>query len=213
MLGIFEASVDAAIALLSIPKGRKRKWGIVTTGEGWRRPLEEGVKMLLGRVPPDRLDEEGSFKAVECVGLNAGDLHDEPEDEGVVGQGEREGKVEGKVKDATGRLLKDGDVGVVVLGCAGMVGMEEWVRDVGMRVEGEESRRRDGGGEGGGAGGEAKGGGEGQISVVDGVKAGLMILEEMVKRRPAGEDGEGEFAVAKGLKEGFEEVFGKVRSE
>ena len=46
-----------------------------------------------------------------------------------------------------------GEVGVVVLGCAGMVGMEEWVRDVV---------------------------GEG-VKVVDGVKAGVGILQGLVR--------------------------------
>ncbi len=91
------------------------------------------------------------FKGVECVGVGAGELH-----------GEGDGEVEGRVRGAVGRLVGGEGmvgvgvgvgVGVVVLGCAGMVGMEEWVR------------------------GEC---GEG-VRVVDGVKAGVGILQGLVR--------------------------------
>ncbi len=106
----------------------------------WRGVLGEAVRGLLGGEVARRV-----FKGVECVGVGAGELH---------GEGDRE--VEGRVRGAVGRLVGGEGavgVGVVVLGCAGMVGMEEWVR------------------------GEC---GEG-VRVVDGVKAGVGILQGLVR--------------------------------
>lgn len=94
----------------------------------------------------------GWFKGVECCGVDAGGLH-------AGGEGGGGGDVEGRVKGAVGRLVDgpkgggDGEVGVVVLGCAGMVGMEGWVRSVV---------------------------GEG-VRVVDGVKAGVGMLQGLVR--------------------------------
>lgn len=83
------------------------------------------------------------FRGVETCGVDAGKLHGD-------------GEVERRVKDAVGRLVGDeegGRVGVVVLGCAGMVGMEEWVGSVV---------------------------GEG-VRVVDGVRAGVGVLQGLVR--------------------------------
>ena len=90
---------------------------------------------LLGREKAER-----AYRGTETCGLDAGELH---------GGGE----VERRVKDAAGRLVRGGGVGVVVLGCAGMVGMEEWVGD----VVGEEVR------------------------IVDGVRAGVGVLQGLVR--------------------------------
>lgn len=117
-------------------EGQKQVFGIVSTGDAWKGILEDAVRgdILLGG------GREGLFGGVETCGLDAGELH---------GHGE----VEGRVKEAVGRLVRKGDVGVVVLGCAGMVGMEGWVREVV---------------------------GEG-VKVVDGVKAGVGVLQGLVR--------------------------------
>ena len=96
---------------------------------------------------------EKVFAGVETLGVNAGDLHG--------GGGEED--VKKKVQAATGRLIEsggdgDGKVSVVVLGCAGMAGMEEWVRE------------------------EVKERGK-NVKVVDGVKAGVGILQGLVRGR------------------------------
>lgn len=95
------------------------------------------------------------------MGVDAGDLHpSEPSSHNPnIGQGESKSeiKIKNAVMAATGRLLDRGDVGVVVLGCAGMVGMEEWVR--------EEVVRRG-----------LKG-----VRVVDGVKAGVSVLQGLIR--------------------------------
>lgn len=111
------------------------KFGIISTGDVWKGVLEEAVRRdVLG------VERAGKvFVGVETVGVDAGGL------EG--------GEVEGRVRGAVGRLVGGGRVGVVVLGCAGMVGMEGWVRDVV---------------------------GEG-VRVVDGVKAGVGVLQGLVR--------------------------------
>lgn len=196
VIGIFEASVASALQLLShiprIPvpeapnekleeKGhsttsdlnatntpqqaaaateshlRTQKFAIITTAAIWGPVLDSAVRSadpeMLGR-------ERGAalFAGVQTVGLNAGDLHG--------GQQEVE-EVERRVRGAVRRLVDGeggGEMGVIVLGCAGMVGMEEWVRDEWARSRsGERSW-------------------EGS-KVVDGVKAGVGILQGLVRGR------------------------------
>ncbi len=170
VLGIFDASVYAAVMLLSSReeeeeteeeegekgkgeeekeekegegKKKKKTFGIVSTGDAWKGILGDAVREdILGR------ERAGVwFAGVETCGLDAGELHGD-------------GEVERRVREATGRLVRGkegggemGEVGVVVLGCAGMVGMEGWVRGVA---------------------------GEG-VKVVDGVKAGVGALQGLVR--------------------------------
>lgn len=90
------------------------------------------------------------FVGCQTTGLNASELHDLPADE-----------VRAKMKQATKRLLQDGKkanshVRAVCLGCAGMVGLEEAVRDACLEELGEETSKN--------------------VSIVDGVKAGVGSL-------------------------------------
>lgn len=142
--------------------GGKKRFGIVSTGVQWKDILENALGGEVGGQGGVGLGKEGVERwcaGVECVGVDAGDLHPGGED-GDDGKGKEEGKgdgIKGAVMAATGRLLARGDVGVVILGCAGMVGMEEWVR--------EEVARR----------------GEEGVRVVDGVKAGVGVLQGLVR--------------------------------
>ncbi|KAI5477426.1 Armadillo repeat containing protein [Pseudohyphozyma bogoriensis] len=68
--------------------------------------------------------------------------------------------VEGRMKDAVKRLVRRG-VRAVCLGCAGMVGMEEMVRRACVEELGEEEGAK--------------------VRIVDGVKAGYLMLEGLVK--------------------------------
>jgi len=86
------------------------------------------------------------FAGVETTGLNATELHDAPAEE-----------VRERMKHAVQRLLRNGRVGAICLGCAGMAGMEEMVRGACVEELGEE--------EGSG------------VRVVDGVVAGVAWLE------------------------------------
>lgn len=120
-------------------RGEQRRFGIVSTGDVWKRILEDAVggEEMLGRERAGRW-----FAGVQTCGLDAGQLHGHEE-------------VEERVKGAASVFVDDADrrVGVVILGCAGMVGMEGWVRE----VVGEEVR------------------------IVDGVRAGVDILQTLVR--------------------------------
>lgn len=132
--GIFEASVTTALQLIRPDE----KFGIVSTGKVWESLLSEAVTALLGH------DGSSRFAGVETTGLNATELHDAPQEE-----------VKRRIKEATKRLLGKGDVRAVCLGCAGMSGMDEWVR--------EAAREQLGGQE--------------KVWVVDGVMAGVAWLQ------------------------------------
>ncbi|KAL9600187.1 MAG: hypothetical protein Q9219_003330 [cf. Caloplaca sp. 3 TL-2023] len=208
VVGIFEASVSVAVQLLSSSFAvdtateeevegigveekkmeKRRKFGIVSTGEQWGGILSDAITSLpssstngIASASASALGPElanAVFAGVETLGVDAGDLHPttaDSESQTLVkdsGKGGEEGggeeSVEAKVKAATRRLLDRGEegeeVGVVVLGCAGMVGMEGWVREEVAEVEG-----RRGGGKGKG------------VRVVDGVKAGVGVLQGLVR--------------------------------
>jgi Asp/Glu/hydantoin racemase len=89
------------------------------------------------------------FAGVETTGLNATDLHDAPAEE-----------VRKRMKDAVKRLLKKGNVGAVCLGCAGMAGMDEMVREACVEELGEKGAK---------------------VRIVDGVVAGVAFLEGAVR--------------------------------
>jgi Asp/Glu/hydantoin racemase len=86
------------------------------------------------------------FAGVETTGLNATDLHDAPAEE-----------VRKKMKDAVKRLLKKGKVGAICLGCAGMSGMDEMVREACIEELGSVDGNR--------------------VRIIDGVMAGVAWLE------------------------------------
>jgi Asp/Glu/hydantoin racemase len=141
--GIFEASVTTSLSLIS----ESQRFGIVSTGWVWEDALTQAVHDFVGT------GERGSDKYAGCetTGLNATELHDLPPDE-----------VRGKMISATKRLLQRGwngktsDVQAICLGCAGMVGLDEAVRQACIEVLGDEGGKR--------------------LSIVDGVKAGVGSL-------------------------------------
>lgn len=161
VIGIFEASVSTALSLLRPPFGldprdgtkglQFQKFGIVTTGKYWEGALTEGVLNAMGVNDVTGCER---FKGVFSTGLSAGELHTAQPDE-----------VRRRMKDATKLLVKDRDVLVICLGCAGMAGMDAMVREACVEELGEEA---------------AQG-----IWIVDGVKAGIAILDGLVRSRSA----------------------------
>ena len=139
VLGIFEASITVALQIVSAE--RKEKFGIVSTGKVWEKLLGDGVMQMLGTASGS---SDSPFAGIETTGLNATELHDAPQEE-----------VKRKIKQATRRLVDRGNVKVVILGCAGMAGMDEWVR--------EEVDER--------------------VKIVDGLKAGVGALQGLVRGR------------------------------
>ncbi|KAI0479991.1 hydantoin racemase [Xylaria cf. heliscus] len=146
--GIFEASVLAAISLLH----PGQKWGVVTTGKFWESHLSDGVGAFLGVKTAQ--DGNARFAGVESTGLNASDFH-HGVDPAVVRQ---------KLKSATKRLLGAGNVAVVVMGCAGMAGLEEIIREAASEEYGDEFAYE-------------------TLHVIDGVRAGIMQVDHMIRHQ------------------------------
>ncbi|GAA5981960.1 hypothetical protein JCM10908_004683 [Rhodotorula pacifica] len=149
VLGIFEASILASLAICLAPQDR---FGIVTTGAVWEGILSRGVEDFLGAKAST---EGGKFAGVETTGLTAIELHSTPQEE-----------VTRRLKEAVKRLIrrtreKGGELRAVCLGCAGMVGFDEAVRAGCIEELGDEAGSR--------------------VSIVDGVKAGYVMLEGMVR--------------------------------
>lgn len=125
--GIFEASITASLSLISgfdfaVPGTLQKKqvdetFGIVTTGSAWKDELNKAVtEMLLGT----GLQSSARFAGTETTGLTAVELHTTAPEE-----------VRQRIIAATQRLLLNAPkpVSAVCLGCAGMAGMEEAVRE------------------------------------------------------------------------------------
>jgi len=140
--GIFEASVGTSLQIIH----PEEKFGIVSTGKVWESILTDATVAFLGTGS----QASKRFAGVETTGLNATDLHDAPAEE-----------VRRRMKDAVKRLLKKGKVGAICLGCAGMAGMDEMVREACVEELGEEEGKR--------------------VRIVDGVTAGVAWLEGAVR--------------------------------
>jgi len=144
--GIFEAGVLASLTLLK----PSQKWGIVTTGKFWEAHLSQGVNSFFG---VDSQSVNDKFAGVESTGLDAGDFHG----------GVDPAVIREKLKEATKRLLDRGNVSCVVMGCAGMAGLEEIIRSAAVETYGPDQGR--------------------QILIIDGVKAGVGLLEQGVRNK------------------------------
>ena len=140
--GIFEASVSTSLQIIAPDE----KFGIISTGKVWEDILSEAVVDFLGTGP----EASKRFAGVETTGLNATDLHDAPTEE-----------VRKRMKDAVKRLLRKGKVGAICLGCAGMAGMNEMVREACVEELREENGSR--------------------VRIVDGVQAGVAWLEGAIR--------------------------------
>ncbi|KAF5341534.1 hypothetical protein D9758_012596 [Tetrapyrgos nigripes] len=161
VIGILEASVITSLGLLAQYSSHRQgedastpSFGIVSTGKIWEDALSSAVHSFLG------FDGNGSpkserFAGVETTGLNATELHDLPADE-----------VRSRMSEAAARLvsspqLTDGErkrrkVRVICLGCAGMTGLENAVREGVRSALGDEDAK--------------------EIMIVDGVLAGTSWL-------------------------------------
>ncbi|KAI9799778.1 MAG: hypothetical protein M1833_003897 [Piccolia ochrophora] len=139
VIGIFEASVSSALLQLR----PHEMFGIVSTGKAWEALLTTAVGNFLGTSTTPH------FAGVATTGLSATELHDTPPEE-----------VRARMKQATKELLRKGNVGAICLGCAGMAGMDEMVREACVEELG----------------------GKGElVRVIDGVKAGVVMLEGMMR--------------------------------
>ena len=142
VLGILEASL--AHALLLPQRAPLNKFGIITTGKTWEPVLESAVKSFLGVTESER------FAGVRSTGVGVLGFH---------GSGEQN-EVDAGVEKAVQELVKD-RTGIIILGCAGMSGLETSVKRVASRVGSIDSGRA--------------------ILVVDGVRAGVQLLVGLIR--------------------------------
>ncbi|ROV88953.1 hypothetical protein VMCG_10124 [Cytospora schulzeri] len=149
--GIFEASILATLPLLQREDNGATGWGIITTGKFWEDHLTAGLKNYLGQ----SVEHNNSlFLGVHSTGLDAGDFHgDEVSPE----------LIQRRLKEATKRLLHKGPVHCIVMGCAGMAGLEDIIRSTIWDEYPQELAQR--------------------VYVIDGVRAGIGALEQMVKNK------------------------------
>lgn len=113
------------------------KFGILTTGKSVVPDVEAGVRKVLG-------GNSDRYVGTHATGLGVVELK----------TGDR-AKVERKIKEGVKELVRAG-ADVVVLGCAGMAGMEGLVREGAEEVGGK-------------------------VRVVDGAKAGLQLLAGLAR--------------------------------
>ena len=130
ILDIFEASLMQALAL-------GQPFGIVTTGKYWEGALTNGVKRIFGSG-----DLGGAFLGVASTGMTALELHEK--DAGVVRE---------RIAAAASQLVARG-ARTIIMGCAGMSGMEAAVRA--------------------GSNGE-------RVQILDAVRSGVTVLEGLVR--------------------------------
>jgi len=159
--GIFEASVSTSLTLISSfqlfdDRNLKKRqatdmFGIITTGSIWKSELTEAVAQMLVRPDGNDGNSTSRFAGVETTGLTAIQLHKTPPEE-----------VRKRMIDATETLLKNAPspVSAVCLGCAGMAGMEEAVREGCVKAYQERGR---------------------SVCIIDGVVAGVGLLVNACK--------------------------------
>ncbi|KAJ4496076.1 Asp/Glu/hydantoin racemase [Lentinula edodes] len=132
-IGIFEAAITQALLL-------GKRFGIVTTGSGYSADIHKGVQAIMG-------GNSQRFAGIVTTGLGVVELR----------EGDRQ-KIERNMKEYSGKIAQKG-ADVILLGCAGMTGMESLV------VQGAAE-----------AGPMAS-----PVRVVDGAKAGVEILAGLVR--------------------------------
>ena len=156
--GILEASVGSSLNLISsmpkdaAQKGGREAFGIVSTATIWEEALADAVNDLLGTSNQD--SSVSPFAGCATTGLNGNELHDLSSAE--VGE---------KMKGATRTLLRSAALRnqkatAICLGCAGMAGLEESVREECIEQLGDDGKL---------------------VHIIDGVKAGVGMLISSVR--------------------------------
>ncbi|KAJ3767070.1 Asp/Glu/hydantoin racemase [Lentinula raphanica] len=132
-IGIFEAAITQALLL-------GKRFGIVTTGTGYNTDIHKGIQAFMG-------GQSQRFAGMVTTGLGVVELR----------EGDRK-KIEKIMKEYSGRIAQEG-ADVILLGCAGMAGMESLV------IEGAAEANPM----------------AAPVRVVDGAKAGVGMLAGLVR--------------------------------
>lgn len=114
VVGIFDASVDAALQLV----GPESQFGIITTGLAFESLLAEGVEQLLLSTQYGGHDQQKHFAGVIASDIGVGDLSPESRP-----------RAREKIMAATARMLCSGSVHVLCVGGVILAGMEGWIRE------------------------------------------------------------------------------------
>ncbi|KAK3636216.1 Protein dcg1 [Elasticomyces elasticus] len=138
--GIFEASVAACLQSIEI----NEKFGVVSTGSQWTEILCDAVANFMGSKECSR------YAGTETTGIDAVELHSTAKDE-----------VDELMKQAT-KILLDNGAKAICLGCAGMAGMDQTVREACVETLGEDEGMR--------------------VKIVDGVVSGVVHLEGTLRQ-------------------------------
>lgn len=133
VLGIYHAGVASALLTPS-------PFGILATGTGPKPNLVEATAAFLGSSSSSR------FAGVLTTGLQVVELQDGDQT-----------RVEERMKQTTKQLVRQG-ARTLIFGCAGMSGMDGWVRQAAQEAGSE-------------------------VRVVDGPKAGIHLLATMIRTR------------------------------
>lgn len=154
--GILEASVWIALSMgSSLDLGvQDPKFGIVTTGTYWEEALSTAVRDLI----VNRRTTIFNSALGRFKGVTSTGLN------GSELHAADASLVRERMIGATRELVKDGDVKTVILGCAGMSGLKTLVEEALVEELGEEKAK--------------------EVYVLDGVSAGIGLLENMLRTCP-----------------------------
>jgi Asp/Glu/hydantoin racemase len=142
VVGIFEASITMALHT-TIPD---TQFVIMTTGKPFEKMLTDGVRRFLGATGT-------ALNPSMFGGVIATEI--------LYGESNNEDMVKAKFLIASKQLLGHGDISVVCLGGAILVGMNDYVRDAWAEVFGKEAAKR--------------------LRVIDQLHAGLATLDGLVR--------------------------------
>lgn len=121
VVGIFQASITMALQLVR----PNSKFAIITTGQQYEAMLSAGVRKFLGIA--DGIPDPDVFGGVAATGITAGEARE---------------SASLKIKEATRRLLRTGNISVLCIGGAILIGLEQPVREACIEVLGEEKGKR-----------------------------------------------------------------------
>ncbi|EHK25800.1 uncharacterized protein TRIVIDRAFT_62469 [Trichoderma virens Gv29-8] len=158
VIGIFEASILTSLSLVPLVEQEQQKWGIVTTGAFWETHLSNGVATFLGQpLPAASPTSSPSISDDRFAGVFSTGLN--AGDFHTISQEQ----INVRLREATKRLLSSGNVTCVVMGCGGMGGLQDMIRSIIVHEYGQD-RAKD-------------------VSIVDGVQAGVLQLQQTVLSR------------------------------
>ncbi|KAF8318673.1 hypothetical protein DL93DRAFT_321170 [Clavulina sp. PMI_390] len=112
VMGILEAGAIIA-------SRQAGKFGVITTGEGWVEPLNKANRLRTPR------EAEARFAGVYATGLGVLEFHGAGEEDPAA----KAQHVHDRIGQTALNLVHTEDVHTIILGCAGMEGMEQAVQD------------------------------------------------------------------------------------